>query len=150
MTPESSRDALEFLIKEEGLALPALSVAEGFRLMLDFYEAIAAEGCEGVDRDMLLFQWGTHDWGKGRFFNLNLTRQFIQSAEDPDDESMSQLKLTFFYEPQIPLEQLVSGNRWCGNCEELAEFKIFIAGSAAFHAVAAFAVSRVELDYDFV
>ena len=26
---------------------------------------------------MLLYQWGTYDWGEGKYFQIDITRQFI-------------------------------------------------------------------------
>jgi hypothetical protein len=80
-------------------------------------------GCDAdLDGDMLLFQWGTYDWGEGRYFHLNLTRQFILDGTG-DDESIFQLGFTFLYTPSSALEALRDGTRWCGAPAELPEFQ---------------------------
>src|SRR5699024_7432681 len=53
------------------------------------------------DGDMLLFQWGTYDWGHGRHFEVDLTRQVILPSPDPeDDPSYLQLRCSFLYPPE--------------------------------------------------
>ena len=53
--------------------------------MLAFY---ASERCDGCvleeDGDMLLFQWGTYNWGDSTHFELNITRQLMPGGEDGD------------------------------------------------------------------
>jgi len=122
--------------------------------MLDFYQQVRADGCAvSSDRDMLLFQWGTYDWGQGRFFNFDITRQFTQTGEnptDPDDNTMSQLKLTFYYCPNPILEALKSGNRWCHSPEELPEFRAFVISSASYAAANSTIPAKIELDHALV
>ena len=46
--------------------------------------------------DMLLFQCGTYDWNKkGKFFEFDITRQFIL----PEEDEPYQLALTLSFEP---------------------------------------------------
>lgn len=74
MKPADVKTELEQRIS----SLSDLTPADGFRLMLDGYRDIRVEGCDlEADGDMLLFQWGTYDFGTGETFELNLTRQFL-------------------------------------------------------------------------
>lgn len=62
-------------------------------MMAEFYHIHRAEDCEvDEDGDMLLYQWGTYDWGAGRWFEINITRQFIPS--DGAEDEILQLSLT--------------------------------------------------------
>jgi hypothetical protein len=103
--------------------------------MFLFYRLAPAIGCAGPDGDMLLFQWGTHDWGHGRHFELNITRQFIEQ-ELQDDDAISQLSLTYKFAPTHEHEALGDGNRWCHCLTELDSLQAFALSSPAY-AVAA-------------
>ena len=136
MKPNSSKRELEQIIQRSGSTVTALTLAEGLRHMLTFYQNVRAENCPlDADGDMLLFQWGTFDWGQGRFFQCNITRQFI-SANSAGDEGMSQLSLTFYYAPSAAYDALKAGNRWCNSPSALAEFEAFATGTEAFRSVA--------------
>src|ERR1700689_2569374 len=107
MKPLEARDEFERFVTEAGTAVSVFKPIDAVRLMLDFYREERAEGCEvDADGDMLLFQWGTHEWGQhGRFFEFNLTRQFVDE-EVEDGENTSQLSLTCYFHPTPELEAL--------------------------------------------
>jgi hypothetical protein len=133
------------LIKPKAADLSSLSLADGTALMLGFYQDERAEGCEiADDGDMLLYQWGCYDWGQGETFDFNITRQFMDVAGE--DEDIRQLSLTFKFKPSESLRKLKAGNRWCHSPEETAEFRSFIASSAAYKAVAKANPVRVTLE----
>jgi len=117
--------------------------------MFAFYQAVQAQGCEGPDADMLLFQWGTYDWGTGRHFSLNITRQFIE-ADLEDDDAISQLGLTFRFEPTAALEALGAGNRWCDGPTEFDIVKAFALSHPAMLAVGDDGTAVVELAHSYV
>jgi len=48
-------------------ALFALAIENYVAYRIDFTNELSAG-------DRLLFQWGTYDWGKGNFFEIDLTR----------------------------------------------------------------------------
>lgn len=84
------------------------------------------------DGDMLLFQWGVVDWGDGRRFEIDLSRQAIVPEDDDEEEDpeVRQLRCTFRYAPE-PFEELLAGNRWCQTPEDLDAFRAFVLGSEA-------------------
>ncbi len=127
-------DGIKQLIETE-LALTIPEVVDTFRLVLRLYEEhrIVNTSVES-DGDMLLFQWGTYDWGNGRYFNVDLTRQVMEDLEDPDDQadSMQQLSVALKFFPSAETVMLNSGDRWCHSPDELPAFKKFIENSAAF------------------
>jgi len=98
MTPSTSVNAFEEFIEGRGGALPDLTVRTGVAEMLAFYETVLPVGCASQNGDMLLFQWGIYDWGDGKHFEINMTRQFIESAAE-DDDAISQLQLVFRFAP---------------------------------------------------
>lgn len=145
MKPEKAQQELQKRIQKSGTPMSGLTPAQGIRLMLDFYRDVRAKDCElDDDGDMLLFQWGTYDFGKGRSFRFDITRQFI--VEDEDDSPMSQLSFVFHFAPSAQLGAL-KGNRWCGTLDELDDFETFITGADAYRAVAAARPEKVTLDY---
>lgn len=153
MTPTDSPAAFQAFAAARGIALPASTPADGLRLMLAFYESVGAPGCDGPDGDMLLFQWGTYDWGDGRHFELNLTRQFIEQGEDPedaDDDAMSQLGLTYRFEATPERDALGQGDRWCPGRDELSAFRAFVVSSSPWAACANARAVTVVLDHSFV
>jgi len=108
-----------------------LDAATCVDLMTAWYEL---ERCDEVDMsqdgDMLLFEWGTYDWG-GRSFRVSLTRQFIIASMDGDDEGFWQLCCELHYPVTEATEALGSGNQWCDSPDGLDGFRSFIAGTAA-------------------
>ncbi len=117
--------------------------------MFSFYESVKPDGCNDDEGDMLLFQWGTYDWGSGKYFELNITRQFVESAMQYD-AAISQLSLTFKYAPTDELESVGSGNRWCSELAGLDDFRAFIFSSASFLPALSSKVTSIELSHSYV
>ena len=128
-----------------GLSLDSLTPAAGVAAMLTYYADERAEGCPFEDDgDMLLFEWGTHDWGEGPAFEVAITRQLI--VPDDENEEPRQLGLTFRFDPPIG-DGVREGNRWCRSPDELAKFRRFVTRSAALKAVAQQSAVSVGLRY---
>ena len=79
------------------------------------------------DGDMLLYQWGTYDWGDSSHFEVNLTRQFI--LQDGEDQDIWQLLLTYCFPPQEVSIPKTSGERWCHNPSDVPSFSDFVLNS---------------------
>jgi hypothetical protein len=142
---------LENRLDGQRLGLSRLAPDTGFSEMFAFYRDVRPVDCLSVeeDGDMLLYQWGTYDWGNGKYFNLNLTRQFIVEGLE-DDDAISQLGLTFLYEPSSMLQELEQGNRWCHSPAELAAFEQFVFASNAYRLGLGLTPVKVELLYETV
>ncbi|MEI9999975.1 MAG: hypothetical protein WDO13_12870 [Verrucomicrobiota bacterium] len=150
MKPSTSENELRGTLALQGLTLETLKPGDALRLMTHFYRTVRAEGCLAPpERDKLLFQWGTHDWGAGLIFELELTRQFIEGDDDgaPDEDVTSQLSLTFHYAATPALEALKAGNRWCEGVDDLAGFEAFVAASDALRAAESLTAQQVVLEY---
>lgn len=96
MKPAESVTAFQDFTASKGIDLNASTPREGIEAMLEFRAQAACVACSD---DMLLYQWGsydwgTYDWGNGKYFELDITRQFIE-AELEDDDAISQLSLTY-------------------------------------------------------
>lgn len=114
-----------------GLDMEQVDAATCVELVTAWYELERAEEVDlAEDGDMLLFEWGTYDWG-GTSFRFSVTRQFIIAAMDAEDEGFWQLMCELHYPVTEATEALGSGTRWCGSPEELDGFRSFIAGAAA-------------------
>jgi hypothetical protein len=148
MKPRSAKKRFLSDIKQAGRKLTSLVPLEGIDLMLNFYWEERAEGCSvEADGDMLLYQWGTYDWGSGQFFQFNITRQFIEN-DDEDDHTIMQLSLTFKFAPTDALRELTNGNRWCHSPDNLEEFRTFILSSPAFATVGQHRAASVSLEFN--
>src|SRR5262245_10947013 len=125
MKPSSAEKAVLRCLRQAGRELTSLRPLDAIEAMLDFYAAERAEGCAlEDDGDMLLYQWGTHDWGDGESFELDITRQFTVTGEEDDDTR--QLSLRFKFKPSAELRELGDGNRWCHSPSKLQAFRTFI------------------------
>ncbi|WP_349744050.1 hypothetical protein [Roseateles cavernae] len=149
MNPVESPAAFTSFAAARGVSIPLCTPRQGMGLMFDFFQSAKPIGCGGADGDMLLFQWGTYDWGTGRHFSLNITRQFIEDGIQ-DDDATSQLSLNFRFEPTAELEALGEGNRWCDGPTELSILKEFALSSASFLTVADRIGATVELAHSYV
>lgn len=149
MTPTESLAAFNKFAASRGVELSSGAPREGLEAMLAFFETQRAENCDGPDADMLLYQWGTYDWGNGRHFEINITRQFIESGLE-DDDAISQLGLTYKFSPSQEFDALAEGNRWCRAAGELASFRAFVLASAPFVAVADARPSSVDQSHFYV
>lgn len=127
------------------LKLDALTPSAGVEAMLHFYADERADGCDpDDDGDMLLFEWGTNDWGEGPSFEVNLTRQFMITD---DVEEPRQLSLIFCFAPVDAPSGLKDGNKWCESPDGLPAFRRFVARSKAIQAVGQRTPASVELRF---
>jgi hypothetical protein len=94
----------------QAINLNATRPSVGVAAMLRFYSECRAAGCGEAGSDMLLFQWGTYDWGEGAHFELDITRQVILPDEE-DDDAIWQLHMTYLFLPTDELSTLGSNNR---------------------------------------
>ena len=134
MIPKNAKKEFERRIKQSGAPMGSLTPAQGIRLMLDFYHDVRADGCElDNDGDMLLFQWGTYNFGGEPSFQFDITRQLYLGELEGEggDSAMSQLSFTFHFAPSAQLDAMKAGNHWCRTLDKLIDFEAFITGSDA-------------------
>jgi hypothetical protein len=137
MLPSESASAFHRFLADRGIDPNSASSRLLIDAALDFYEQVPASGlADASQADMLLFQFGTYDWGDGDYFEVDITRQFIISGEEGDD-AISQLNCTLFYRPTDAFQSMGKGNRWCESREGVADFKAFIVASDAYLRTAA-------------
>jgi hypothetical protein len=146
--PLNARQEFERFLGARGLHERDLNLADGCEAFFDFYRDLRPQGrvFELEDADMLLFQWGTYDWGRGELFSFNLTRQLIVS-EDAEDADIWQLGFTFEFAPDNALMALGRGDRWCHSLSQLLEFREYVYQSAAFTACTEHPIRQIVIDY---
>ncbi len=129
-----------------GTAIASMTPRAAVEEMLAFYRAVRAEDCDiESSGDMLLFQWGTYDWGAGPWFEFDITRQLSRSGEDED---IWQLHITFRFDPTDELRSLGAGNRWCQSIDGLVTFSEFVRSTRVFQDLADRADVQPDLDYE--
>jgi hypothetical protein len=149
MRAKKAKREFERYLKRRNTKLAEMRPSAGLDAMLGFYRDIRADDCDiDQDGDMLLFQWGTYDWGQGEHFSFDITRQLIVGPGE--DEDFWQLSLTFEFPPDDALRAVESGNRWCPSPEQLEEFAAFVRSTAAYIAVANRNDANIVLDYECV
>lgn len=106
----------------------ALSLTE---LVLDWYATSRVEGVDlDADGDMLLFQWGTYDWGEGPSYQVDITRQIIDTDGEDDDGAIWQLSARLHYSAEPESSAIGAGDGWCHRPEDVDAFRSFIEESA--------------------
>ena len=147
MKPITAKAEFEKFIVEWGATSVALTPANSINLMIEFYKQIRAENCPiNEDGDMLLYQWGTFNWGEDMYFQWGITRQFIETGFEGDD-GMSQLSLCFYFHSSEDFNSLRSGNRWCSSLRDLLDFESYIKTNTAYLKAATANPTRIEIKY---
>ncbi|HEY0073529.1 MAG TPA: hypothetical protein VGB77_05455 [Abditibacteriaceae bacterium] len=145
MKPLDSLAQFKKFVTQAGYEVEKMPASTAFQLMLAFYRQVRAENCPlDNDCDMLLFQWGIYDWGKGEFFEYDITRQFMMPVNEDYDE-ISQLRLILYFSASETLRQIPKGNRWCAAPDEANEFESFILGHQSTQMVENLKPAKVEL-----
>ncbi|MCV2357314.1 hypothetical protein LNV09_24480 [Paucibacter sp. B2R-40] len=145
--PSQSVEAWNKFLSYRGSATKTLNPYELVLASLDFFATIEANGlATAPGADMLLYQWGVFDFGKGEYFEFDITRQFIAKGQ-AGNEAISQFRCTAYFEPDAELQSIPKGNLWCGSKADLSTFKKYILGSKAFSAVENRLASRVTAEW---
>jgi hypothetical protein len=121
----------QLISERDRQAKPAELLQTALRLYVD--SRIDSTDVE-KDGDMLLFQWGTYDWGEGTLFEVGLTRQITKASCDPDEEadSMQQLQMTFRFSSTEETTALGKGNEWCPRPSNVNLFLASIKSNGAY------------------
>lgn len=125
-----------------------LSLSDFPRLIIDYYTDIEfPELDRAEDADMLLFQYGTYDWGDGPFFEVDFTRQFYQFFPDAEDHEILQQSFTFYFDPE-PFRHIDSFNLWSNAVASLSEFEGAIVNSQGYREAVAQRPQRFEISVE--
>lgn len=147
MSPNTSAAEFQSFLTRRGILLSSMDTSQLVESALSFYETVnAACLAEGSGTDMLLFEWGVYNWGQGEHFELGITRQFL-STDGEDDDAISQLRCTAYFEPLPALRAFPASSRWCGSLADLPAFSVFVRESAAYLSVQALKPLKVSVDW---
>jgi hypothetical protein len=149
MHPPHSVKVFTDFAAERGVTVAKSTPRLGIELMFAFYQSVSPDGCEPYDGDMLLFQWGTYDWGTGENFEIGITRQFVELAQK-DDEAISQLSLVYRFEPTEELKSIPAGNRWCDGSSEFDLVREFALSSPQLASVESQMVRSVSITHSYM
>lgn len=150
MQPEDSAEELRRFMQQRHITLDRAALPELVDAVLAFYQTLPASNLlNEPDADMLLFQYGTYDWGDGENFEFDLTRQFI-TADGEDDDAMSQLHCTVRYEPTHDLRAMGAANLWCKSKQEMASFRSAILSSPAYELAQKYPSRAVVISWEMV
>lgn len=143
MTPSESLKVFETLY------IPAVQLNEYSMVALvssvfSFYETCPARGI-GEDGDMLLFESGSWDWGSGIHFQIKLTRQYIETGKDVDEDVISQFALTRLHKRSDEFAKLGSTERWCHRPTDLGAFSAWVQNHAVMLAAERATPIRTEI-----
>lgn len=134
MRPQDAEKEFRAFLLRRGLCLHLLDAPAGLNAMMSFYREVRADGLLfECDEDMLLFQWGCYDRQDGAAFVLDITRQLI--FDEPEDDTIWQLHLSFDFDPIDELRTLGSYSRWCESLEAMPSFQDWLNDHPAVLAV---------------
>src|SRR5579863_10129923 len=132
MVPSNSASAMKRFYRSRSINWSTASLAELFDGAFDFYANVRAFGLAAAPQaDMLLFQFGVYNWGHGEYFEVDLTRQFIIAGAE-DDDALSQLRCTAYYQPTPRFRGVGANDRWCEKRADLGNFKSFVLSSEGY------------------
>ena len=136
-------------MKARGISLGEITAADVVDSMASFYANERADDVElAADGDMLLFQWGVHDWGEGPAFDYDVTRQFI--VADEEDAPIRQLSLTLRFDSTAELEEIGAADYWCSHPDEVDAWKDFVVATPASILVSKRAAAPCRLRFESV
>ncbi|MEZ5966939.1 MAG: hypothetical protein R3F56_24080 [Planctomycetota bacterium] len=146
MNSHDAKHEFVSFVGARGTAVASMTPGSAVEAMVSFYRDVRAEDCDMESSgDMLLFQWGTYDWGDGPKFEFDITRQLCRSGEDED---IWQLHLTFRLEPTDDLRSLGKGDSWCHSVSELDQFTQFVRSTRVFQHLETRLDESPGLDYE--
>lgn len=142
-------------VRTSGKSIEHLSVDDSIQLMTGFYKKIRVDDCKlEEDGDMLLFEWGVYDWGRGSFFTYTITRQFIfpETFGDAEESWLEdvfwQLSLSYAFNPTDELKSVKRGHKWCESPNNITDFLEFITTCEATQILKGYPVETIELTFE--
>ncbi len=144
---QDAKRQFEELARRSGRDFASIAPADGIALMRAFYDDVRFGGL--VDEscaDMLLYQYGTYDWGDGEEFVYDITRQL--SLADADGQELWQLSLRFTFAPTQALRALGEADRWCNAHDEAPAFGSFLERCPAYAEVGRATPRGVTLKFE--
>ncbi|CAN5900069.1 hypothetical protein BH23ACT12_BH23ACT12_12560 [soil metagenome] len=135
VNPEELQACFQHFAAANGVDPTTDSHATVFDAMLRYYAEVRVNGCNPADDDdMLLLDWGSYDWGQGRAYEIDLSRQVLLPGRT--DESVVQLHVVCRFPNTGDLAKIPVGNDWWGSPGTVDEFAEVLKGNVAVAAAA--------------
>jgi hypothetical protein len=142
--PEDLQAGFEHFASVAGVDLETAPHATVFDTMLRFYAEVRVNGCDPADdEDMLLLDWGSYDWGRGRAYEIDLSRQVVLPGRT--DEAVIQLHVVYRFPNEGALAKIPVGNDWWGSPGSVDEFAAVLNSNVALAAAAGAEPQSVEI-----
>ena len=143
---EDAEKEFRAFLRDRGTPFETLGAEDGLNAMISFYREVRVTGLRfEKDEDTLLLQWGCYEQTDGFAFVFDITRQLILSQ--PEEDSIWQLHLSFYFRPTDQLLSLGSDNRWCESLDALPSFVSFLRDHSVIAALSPHSPQRRSLNY---
>ena len=128
--------------------LDELSLSDFPRLIIEYYSELEFPELDRADDgDMLLFQYGTYDWGDGPFFEVDFTRQFYQFFADAEDHEIIQQSFTFYFDPER-FRHIEPFDLWSNTVTSFSEFEAAIVNTQGYREALAHPPEKFEISIE--
>jgi hypothetical protein len=142
--PEDLRAGFDHFAAVNGVDPETDPYTTVFGTMLGYYAAVRVGGCDpGDDEDMLLLDWGSYDWGEGRAYEVDLSRQVVLPGRT--DEAVVQLHVVYRFPNAGELAKVPQGNDWWGTPASVDEFAETLKSNPALVLAAGIEPLSVEI-----
>jgi hypothetical protein len=132
MDAERAERAFRDYLEGKGLNEKDLSLSSFVSIFIGYYNDVQFPELDPAsDGDLLLFQYGTYDWGEGRYFEVDFTRQFYEVFHENDDHEIYQQRFTFYFAP-AQFESVASFKTWSSSHQDLEDFESAIKQSVGY------------------
>ena len=143
MRKEQFTAAFANFMKGKGLGSENLSLSSFPIVFLEFFRDVKFAEYSDLDDDLLLFQYGTYDWGEGRFFEVDFTRQYCRLISGLGDCEITQQHFTFYFDP-TDFTEVAAFSVWSNACPDLSDFQSTITNSLGYIATLDKVPSKIE------
>lgn len=141
-------ESIESYLKGKGFGADSLSLDSFPALFVGYYRDVHFDKLNREnDDDMLLYQYGTYDWGLGPFFEIDFVRQLCEMPPGELDPDIYQQHITFYFEP-VKFQDISSFNLWSNDSPNLEQFERTILASAGFVAALGIYPLRTSVSFE--
>lgn len=133
--PRDLQAGFEHFAAATGVDLGGDPHARVLDAMLRFYAEVRVNGCDPADdEDMLLLDWGSYDWGQGRAYEIDLSRQVVLPGRGA--EAVVELHVVYRFPNTGDLARIPVGNDWWGSAGSVDDFAEVLRSNVAVSAAA--------------
>ena len=123
-----------------------VTATEMVELSATLFRALKVSGISGdedADSDMLLYQYGVYGTRSDKYFEIDVTRQFIE----PNENEPYQLSLTLKFEPEL-FGEVGRYNCWSSDFSGIEEFVAHIKTTDGFKLADKYVANAFQLHFE--